>query len=256
MERHGVRQVLQPIQRGARIPKRRRYRQLHTDVAKNECFRLWSGRNLLHPEKPAGQTVIRESLPPALDRRTFRRRRPGSRTGEPASRKKATMSTSTSDTPRDSVSTDCTWKEASSTATRRITSVADWTTWAVWTSDSTENHGRAKTKGYNVSLRYSYANWFSLGGTFNSMDAIDREKRLAEGTGQASLTYGQRIPNQPTATPTSTHHSIGMTCSAKATCSRSLTTATTSMSFPCTGEDFGDRIPKHASPNSSPTTSR
>ena len=60
-----------------------------------------------------------------------------------------------------------------------------------------ENHGRAKTKGYNVSLRYSYANWFSLGGTFNSMDAIDREKRLAEGTGQASLTYGQRIPNQP-----------------------------------------------------------
>ena len=60
-----------------------------------------------------------------------------------------------------------------------------------------ENHGRVKTKGYNVSLRYSYANWFSLGGTFNSMDAIDREKRLAEGTGQASLTYGQRIPNQP-----------------------------------------------------------
>ena len=60
-----------------------------------------------------------------------------------------------------------------------------------------ENHGRVKTKGYNVSLRYSYANWFSLGGTFNSMDAIDREKRLAEGTQQASLTYGQRIPNQP-----------------------------------------------------------
>ena len=60
-----------------------------------------------------------------------------------------------------------------------------------------ENHGRVKTKGYNVSLRYSYANWFSLGGTFNSMDAIDREKRLADGTQQASLTYGQRIPNQP-----------------------------------------------------------
>ena len=60
-----------------------------------------------------------------------------------------------------------------------------------------ENHGRVKTKGYNVSLRYNYSRWFSAGGTWNSMDARDDEKTLAEGTQQAALTYGQRIPNQP-----------------------------------------------------------
>ena len=31
---------------------------------------------------------------------------------------------------------------------------------------------------------------------------------------------------------------------------------TPSMSFPCTGKTSATRIPKHASPNSSPTTSR
>ena len=60
-----------------------------------------------------------------------------------------------------------------------------------------ENHGRVKTKGYNVSLRYNYSRWLSLGGTWNSMDARDDEKNRAEGTQQAALTYGQRIPNQP-----------------------------------------------------------
>ena len=60
-----------------------------------------------------------------------------------------------------------------------------------------ENHGRVKTKGYNVSLRYNYSRWLSMGGTWNSMDARDDEKTRAEGTQQAALTYGQRIPNQP-----------------------------------------------------------
>ena len=36
------------------------------------------------------------------------------------------------------------------------------------------NHGRVETKGFNVSLRYSYSNWFNLGGTFNKLDT--REK--------------------------------------------------------------------------------
>lgn len=60
-----------------------------------------------------------------------------------------------------------------------------------------ENHGRVKTKGYNVSLRYNYSRWLSLGGTWNSTDSRDDEKTRAEGTQQAALTYGQRIPNLP-----------------------------------------------------------
>jgi outer membrane receptor protein involved in Fe transport len=60
-----------------------------------------------------------------------------------------------------------------------------------------ENHGRVKTKGYNISLRYNYSRWFNIGGTLNSMNARDEEKYRAGGTQQESLTYGQRIPNQP-----------------------------------------------------------
>ena len=60
-----------------------------------------------------------------------------------------------------------------------------------------ENHGRVKTKGYNISLRYNYSRWFNIGGTFNSMNARDEGKYRAGGTQQESLTYGQRIPNQP-----------------------------------------------------------
>ncbi len=60
-----------------------------------------------------------------------------------------------------------------------------------------ENHGRVKTKGFNVTLRYSYARWFSVGGTFNNINARDDERYLAEGTLQESFSYGQRIPNQP-----------------------------------------------------------
>lgn len=60
-----------------------------------------------------------------------------------------------------------------------------------------ENHGRVETKGFNVSLRYSYDRWLNLGGTFNYLDARDKERKRSEGSGQNSLTYNQRIPNQP-----------------------------------------------------------
>ena len=60
-----------------------------------------------------------------------------------------------------------------------------------------ENHGRVVTKGFNVSLRYSYSRWFNIGGTFNQLDARDKEKKRAQGSGQNSLVYGQRMPNQP-----------------------------------------------------------
>lgn len=59
------------------------------------------------------------------------------------------------------------------------------------------NHGRVETKGFNVSLRYSYSNWFNLGGTFNNLDTRDKEKKRAASSGQNALTYGQRIPNIP-----------------------------------------------------------
>lgn len=62
---------------------------------------------------------------------------------------------------------------------------------------SYENHGRVKTKGFNVSARYSYSYWLSLGGTFNSMNTRDDEKYVAGGITQESLTYKARIPNQP-----------------------------------------------------------
>lgn len=60
-----------------------------------------------------------------------------------------------------------------------------------------ENHGRVKTKGFNLSARYSYARWFTLGGTFNNMNVRDDERFLAGNTQQESMTYKQRIPNQP-----------------------------------------------------------
>ena len=60
-----------------------------------------------------------------------------------------------------------------------------------------ENHGRVVTQGFNVSLRYSYSKWLNAGGTFTNLNARDKERKRAEGTGQNSTTYGQRIPNQP-----------------------------------------------------------
>ncbi len=60
-----------------------------------------------------------------------------------------------------------------------------------------ENHGRVKTQGYNLSARYAYARWFSLGGSFNNMNARDHERYVGGNTQQESMTYKQRIPNQP-----------------------------------------------------------
>ena len=59
------------------------------------------------------------------------------------------------------------------------------------------NHGRVKTKGFNVSARYSYSHWLSVGGTYSSMDTRDNEKYLEGGSLQESLKYKLRIPNQP-----------------------------------------------------------
>lgn len=60
-----------------------------------------------------------------------------------------------------------------------------------------ENHGRVKTKGFNISARYNYSRWFSLGGTYNNINVRDDERYTAENTQQQSATYGQRMPNLP-----------------------------------------------------------
>ena len=59
------------------------------------------------------------------------------------------------------------------------------------------NHGRVETKGYNISVRYGFANWVSVGGNFTQMNVRDNVKTVTSGTNQESLTYGARMPNHP-----------------------------------------------------------
>ena len=59
------------------------------------------------------------------------------------------------------------------------------------------NHGRVETKGYNISVRYGFANWVSVGGNFTQMNVRDNVKTVTSGKNQESLTYGARMPNLP-----------------------------------------------------------
>ena len=59
------------------------------------------------------------------------------------------------------------------------------------------NHGRVETKGYNISVRYGFANWVSVGGNFTQMNVRDNVKTVTSGTNQESLTYGARMLNLP-----------------------------------------------------------
>ena len=60
-----------------------------------------------------------------------------------------------------------------------------------------ENHGRVRTQGYNISARYGWSRWLSIGGTFSNINVRDHERYVAGNTLQESETYGQRMPNQP-----------------------------------------------------------
>lgn len=60
-----------------------------------------------------------------------------------------------------------------------------------------ENHGRVLSKGYNVSMRYNYLQWISIGGSFTQMDVRDNVKTIGSGTNQENVTYGARMPNLP-----------------------------------------------------------
>lgn len=60
-----------------------------------------------------------------------------------------------------------------------------------------ENHGRVKTNGFNVELRYNYSRWFSLGGNYTHLNARDNERYVGGQTLQESTTYKVRMPNTP-----------------------------------------------------------
>ena len=60
-----------------------------------------------------------------------------------------------------------------------------------------ENHGKVRTMGYTLSLRYRLGQWLSVGGTFNDIAAKDRERSLSANSGQRSLHYNVRMPNMP-----------------------------------------------------------
>lgn len=59
------------------------------------------------------------------------------------------------------------------------------------------NHGKVQTKGYNISARYGFSNWLSIGGNFTQMDVRDNVKTVTGGSSQESLTYKSRMPNLP-----------------------------------------------------------
>lgn len=58
------------------------------------------------------------------------------------------------------------------------------------------NYGKVLTKGYNLSLRYSYGNLLSAGGNFTDMRVLDNMKS-AMGSSVPNLGYGEVMPNVP-----------------------------------------------------------
>ncbi len=62
---------------------------------------------------------------------------------------------------------------------------------------SYENHGKVLTKGYNLSVRYGFGGWISVGGNFTQMDVRDNVKTIGSETLQENPTYGARMPNLP-----------------------------------------------------------
>lgn len=58
------------------------------------------------------------------------------------------------------------------------------------------NYGKVVTKGFNVSARYGYKNWLSVGGNFTQMNVRDHMKTSISSS-EANITYGERMPNLP-----------------------------------------------------------
>ncbi len=52
---------------------------------------------------------------------------------------------------------------------------------------SYQNHGKVKTEGYTLAVRYTYGEWVSLGGNFSHLDVRDNVKTLNAGSEKASV---------------------------------------------------------------------
>ena len=59
------------------------------------------------------------------------------------------------------------------------------------------NYGRVKTLGGNLSLRYSFSKWLSVGGNLTYMDVRDNMPIAIGTTSMPNLGYGDRMPNIP-----------------------------------------------------------
>ena len=58
------------------------------------------------------------------------------------------------------------------------------------------NYGKVQTLGYNLSVRYSYSKWLSIGANFTQMDVRDNMP-TALGSSVPNLSYKERMPNIP-----------------------------------------------------------
>lgn len=58
------------------------------------------------------------------------------------------------------------------------------------------NYGKVLTKGYNLSARYGFGRWLSIGGNFTKMNVTD-DMKTSISSSMDNLSYGERIPNLP-----------------------------------------------------------
>lgn len=58
------------------------------------------------------------------------------------------------------------------------------------------NYGKVGTKGFSISVRYSFSKWLSLGGNFTQMNVRD-DMPTAQGSSAPNLSYKERMPNLP-----------------------------------------------------------
>lgn len=60
-----------------------------------------------------------------------------------------------------------------------------------------ENHDRVETKGFNISARYGFSNWISIGGNLTQMDTRNKSKEISSESSQENIRYNVRMPNVP-----------------------------------------------------------
>ena len=58
------------------------------------------------------------------------------------------------------------------------------------------NYRKVLTKGYNISARYGFGKWVSVGGNFTQMDVRDNMKTSISGSAE-NIAYKERMPNLP-----------------------------------------------------------